>query len=35
MRHYLDHNAPMREGAQTKIGHPSVFRFLYAGEAIQ
>ncbi len=42
MRHYLDHNAPVREGAQnqpsgegaqTKTGRPSVFCCLYAGGA--
>jgi hypothetical protein len=35
MRHYLDHNATVREGAQTKTGRPSVLCCLSVGEAIK
>ncbi len=34
-RHYLDHNAPVCEGAQTKPGRPSAFCYLDAGETIK
>jgi|GEM_PF-5524788 len=35
MRHYLDHNAPLREGAQTNIGRPAAQCCLQASEIIK